>query len=126
MRRLPRVQTMQSSKHVFHSWFKQEFIQDKIKIQWLHGYGLINKLAAYRRWAHLLDIVDKKQNKYMADKQFHQANNKWDITKDKMKERKKETKRNEKYTVTRKQLKQIVVKKKKKKKKKKKIKTIVL
>ena len=29
----------------------------------------------------------------MADKQFHQANNKWDITKDKMKERKKERKK---------------------------------
>ena len=47
----------------------------------------------------------------MADEQFHQANNKWDITKDKIKERKKERNKQTKHTVTRKRSKQIVVKK---------------
>ena len=46
-------------------WFKQEFIQDKIK-DTMNGYGLINKNSTYRWWAHLHTVENK--NKCMADK----------------------------------------------------------
>ena len=63
----------------------------------------------------LIYIQLGRRKKSMADEQFHQANNKWDIPKTQEEKKKKQTNNNNKrHTNTRKQSKQTVVKNKNK------------
>ena len=89
----------------------------------MNRYVLISKLSAYRRWADTVEEI----HKYMADEQFHLANNEWDVTKNKRNKKQQQQQRTREnkeankqqqqqqntkiWTVTRKQTKKIVVEK---------------
>ena len=60
----------------FSFWFKQDFIEDEIKIQCMVMGSLTSLLLTGGELIYIIIVGDIYIYIYMADKQFHQANNK--------------------------------------------------